>query len=385
MTLVESPPPEPLVRLADIPGRGRAFLASRHIKPGEILLSDSPLLLYPAVSAGETSSPYCSHCFRSVRSTPTPCPFCTSVVFCSTRCLSGALSSCHSPSICRALAALPPLPDPELRAQVQFLLAASSLSSTSPANFHHLLSLDGGDATPAQQEAIFLHSLLSPLTGFSLQVTATLIAKDKRNAFGLMEPFRAEDAGERRVRAYGIYPNASFFNHDCLPNACRFDYLDRDGDGNTDIMVRAIHDIPEGREVCLSYFPTNWGYKERQQRLMEDYGFQCICDRCEVEKNWKDEDEEDMEEEEEDERLEEMDEEVVENAGDGNDEFPHAYFFVRYVCDQDNCGGTMAPLPPSPQGTPSGLIECNVCGRLRKEEDGFGGDDDDGDGIMLDQ
>lgn len=233
-----------------------------------------------------------------------------------------------------------------------------------------------------QKDATFLHSLLSPLTGFSLEVTAMLIAKDKRNAFGLMEPFREEDGGERSVRAYGIYPNASFFNHDCLPNACRFDHLDREGDGNAVINVRAIHDIPEGREVCLSYFPANWGYKERQQRLIEDYGFQCVCDRCEVEKKWKLGDEEDMEE---DEMLEEMEEEIGENAGDGSDDFPHAYFFVRYVCDRENCGGTMAPLPPPPpQGASSGLNECNVCGRLRKE-DGFGGDDGDGDGIMLDE
>lgn len=379
-----SPPSEPLVKLADVPGRGRALVASRHIKPGEILLSDSPLLLYPAYSAA--SSLFCSHCFRSARSVPVPCPFCPSAVFCSARCLSVALLSCHSPSICRPLTALPPLLDPDLRAQAHFLLAASSLFSTSPANFHRLLSLEGSDAIPAQQEAIFLHSLPSPLTGFSLEVTAMLIAKDKRNAFGLMEPFREEDASEKMVRAYGIYPNASLFNHDCLPNACRFDYLDRDGDGNTDITVRAIHGIPEGREVCLSYFPTNWGYKERQERLMEDYGFQCICDRCEVEKNWKEDDEEeDMEEEDEDERLEGMEEDIGENSGGGNDDFPHAYFFASYVCDRDNCGGTLAPLPPSPQGTPSALIECNVCGRLKKE-DGFGGDDDgDGNGIMFDE
>ncbi|XP_020598266.1 histone-lysine N-methyltransferase ASHR2 [Phalaenopsis equestris] len=378
----ESPPPEPLVKLADIPGRGRALVASRHINPGEILLTDSPLLLYPAAAASSSrpsTSPFCFHCFRSLRSAPLPCPFCPSVVFCTNRCLSAALSSCHHPSTCRALAALPPLSNPDLHAQIYFLLAASNLSSTSPANC--LLTLDGGDANPVQQDAVFLHSLLGPLTGFSLQAISMLIAKDRRNAFGLMEPFREEDGGERRVRAYGIYPISSLFNHDCLPNACRFDYLDRDGEGNTQITVRAIHDIPAGREVCLSYFPVNWRYKERQKRLIEDYGFHCSCDRCEVERNWKDEDEEeegeeDMEEEDGDGRLEGMEEEI----GDGDDDFPHAYFFVRYVCERENCGGTMAPLPPSPDGAQSSVIECNVCGRLRKE-DGFGGEDDDGDGM----
>lgn len=118
---------------------------------------------------------------------------------------------------------------------------------------------------------------------------------------------------------------------------------------------------------------------------MEDYGFHCNCDRCEVEKNWNDNnDDEGMEEEDEDERVEGMEGEGFEDAEDGNSDFPHAYFFVRYVCDQEHCGGTMAPLPPLPQGTPLGLLECNVCGRIKKDE-GFGGEDDDGgDGIMLD-
>ncbi|KAK8952110.1 Histone-lysine N-methyltransferase ASHR2 [Platanthera zijinensis] len=379
-------PTEPLVKLSNIPGRGRALLASRHIKAGEILLSDAPLLLYPAsptASAPSSSltstSPFCSHCFRSLRSDPVPCVFCPTAVFCSTRCLSAGLSSFHSPSLCAILASLPPLPNSDLLAQSHFLLAAFVLSSSSPANFHLLLSLDGSDAS--QEDAIFLHFLLGPLTGFSLELTAALIAKDKRNSFGLMEPLRKENAGGRTVRAYGIYPKASFFNHDCLPNACRFDYLDRDGDGNTSITIRAIHDIPEGREVCLSYFPANWGYAERQQRLMEDYGFHCSCDRCEVEKNWKDGDE--GMEEEEDEGVEGLEGENCEDEGDGDADFPHAYFFVRYVCDQENCGGTMAPLPPLPEGTPSGLLECNACGWLKKEE-GFGGDDDGGDGAMLD-
>lgn len=175
---------------------------------------------------------------------------------------------------------------------------------------------------------------------------------------------------ERKVRAYGIYPLASLFNHDCLPNACRFDYVDgvgRDGRGNTDIIVRAVHEISEGREVCLSYFPVNWGYKERQKRLGEDYGFRCECDRCLVEREWKDEEEEEGSDEGMD-----VEEEMEE------DDFPHAYFFVKFVCDAEGCGGTLAPLPPSPEGVVSDVMECNVCGRLKQDEDG------DGDGDMVD-
>lgn len=200
------------------------------------------------------------------------------------------------------------------------------------------------------------------------------MAKDKVNAFGLMEAF--VEGGERSVRAYGIYPKASFFNHDCLPNACRFDYLDKDnvGDCNTttDMVIRVLHDVPEGREICLSYFPVNFKYADRQKRLREDYGFVCDCDRCKVEANWSD-DEEDGENEvmddgdECDENDDMADEEGIEE-GDGNDQssdFPHAYFFIKYMCNRTDCGGTLAPLPPlDPRGN---LMECNVCGNLSEE------------------
>jgi len=50
------------------------------------------------------------------------------------------------------------------------------------------------------------------------------IAKDKLNAFVLMRPFSEHD-DHRSVRVSGIYPHASFFKHDWLPNACIFDHV----------------------------------------------------------------------------------------------------------------------------------------------------------------
>lgn len=186
-----------------------------------------------------------------------------------------------------------------------------------------------------------------------------------------MGPFSSD--GERRERAYGIYPNASFFNHDCLPNACRFDYVDTAADGNTDFIIRMIHDVPQGREICLSYFPVKFSYSERQRRLRELFGFTCDCERCKIEANWSDH-EEDADADED--VMDEDDEEPM--AGDENgddDDFPHAYFFYRFTCDRKNCCGTLAPLPPQ-DSTPSNILECNVCGNLKNDDD-----DDEGVGV----
>lgn len=401
----------PLLTMVEAEGRGRSLVAASALKAGEVVLKDSPILLYsafpllPAQSFPEAQnsveSDYCSFCFRFIpklHSSPIPCPGCSSSLFCSLHCQSLAFSKSHTPWVCQSQkrlkdASSSPLlhRNVDLQVQARFLIAAYNLAVVSPPDFQTLLSLQGDtcvffDSAESRDNVLFLHRLLSALSTsqnvFSLELIAALLAKDKLNAFGLMEPFTTEK--ERSVRAYGIYPRASFFNHDCLPNACRFDYVDgsvADGNGignNTDMIVRMIHDVPQGREICLSYFPVNFKYSERQRRLKEDYGFLCDCDRCKVEANWSDNEEEGLDEDgindgdvetamDEDENEEMVDEEEGDAAIEDND-FPHAYFFLNYMCNKENCWGTLAPLPPS-GSTPSMLMECNVCGSFTNSKE----------------
>lgn len=385
------------LRLVEIEGRGRGLVASQPLKGGQIVLRDSPILTYSAFPlkrrqpqvSGLSYSRYCAHCYKCLvaGAAMLTCPSCSHPddgAFCSPKCQSLALSSTHTPWMCRALSylrnclSLVDHQSDELQVQARYLAAAYNLAMVSSPAFQTLLSLDGGGAQGGEKEAevaLFLHSIISSLpfpegiSPPSVEMTVALLAKDRCNAFGLMEPFL--ENRERSVRAYAIYPNASFFNHDCLPNACRFDYIDTAIDGNTDIIIRMIHDVPKGREICLSYFPVNVSYSERQRRLLEDYGFSCHCDRCKVEANWSNEDDSGGDEtmqEEDDENMEGSEGENNEiETEEGDDDFPHAYFFVRFVCDRENCGGTLAPLPPS-NGMPSDVMECNVCGNLKKDE-----------------
>ncbi|GAB2270993.1 hypothetical protein Dimus_005849 [Dionaea muscipula] len=399
--------PMPTLKVIEIEGKGRGLAATQPLRAGEIVLQDSPILIYSAFPLRQKPVPggnsscfrYCGHCFKNLDgekgvggSTVVACPSCSHPedgAFCSPRCQSLALASTHTPWVCQALSYLrncPSLVDhlsDEQQVQSRFLVAAYNLAMLSPSDFQTLLSLDGGETVNGGGDAtaaFFVNSLISALPfpqgslAPSVQLTAALLAKDKRNAFGLMEPFLVNK--ERSVRAYVIYPIASFFNHDCLPNACRFDYIDTMADHNTDIVVRMIHDVPEGREICLSYFQVNLCYSERQQRLLDDYGFACSCDRCKIEVNWSNQDDE-----VEDEDMKENDDEEVEldmatSDGENNeiehdaqDDFPHSYFFLRYMCDTENCGGTLAPLPPS-GSVISRVMECNVCGQLKNEDMG---------------
>ncbi|PWA86992.1 ASH1-related protein 2 [Artemisia annua] len=330
----------PPIGPTELPGKGRAIISLRPIKGGEIILRDTPLILYSAQPFNPNTplnqNNYCSHCFKTIskhpQQTQTSCSTCGSH-FCSLNCQHISSTSSHTPYICQTLSHLQhyfsnninvPL---ELHSQARYLVSAYNLAVVSPEKFQKLLSLQGGElgCESDEESAKFLFSIVRPPVGdlgFSVELVRALLGKDKVNAFGLMEPFN--ESGERSVRAYGIYGTASLFNHDCLPNACRFDYVDGGGGGlgsgdNTEIMIRMIHEVPQGMEICLSYFPVNLRYSERQKRLKDDYGFVCECDRCKVEVNW------------------------------------------------ENCGGTLAPLPPS-AATSNGVMECHVCGSFKKPD-----------------
>lgn len=349
-----------LLKLDHIEGKGRGLIAAQNLKAGQIILTESPIILYSTFPLfSDSSSSYCDHCFRSITQHHTlssfACPSCSSHHFCSQKCLSLALKSSHSSWVCHALSCLKNsgsdllLQSHDLQVKARFVVAVYNLYFLSPSSIQILLSLMGTPEDDIVKASSFLHSLISSLCPppnqdhhISVEIISQLMAKDRLNSFCLMEPY-SPDGPQRSIKGYAIYPKATFFNHDCLPNACRFDYVDDGVPGdehNRDIVVRMIEDVGEGREVCISYFRINRDYEMRKRILMDDYGFVCGCDRCKIEANWN-----------------------VDDDGD----FPHQWFLKKYVCDMKNCSGTLAPLPPKDDDDElSNVLECNFCGNLKK-------------------
>jgi hypothetical protein len=143
--------------------------------------------------------------------------------------------------------------------------------------------------------------------GAPLAELAALLRKEQCNSYGIMAA--PGPAGERRLRGGGIYPRCSLVNHECIPNAARFDAFDApaqpgvccsggasesSGGGSggypvsTAVTIRAMHALPAGTEVVQSYFPLNWSLPERAAQARSVYGFDCACPRCltEVTPEW---------------------------------------------------------------------------------------------------
>ena len=111
--------------------------------------------------------------------------------------------------------------------------------------------------------------------------------------------------------AWGVFVEASFFNHACMPNVTIW----RD-DGSAEFECVAVHDIPAGTELTISYLGTAGGLKERRDHLKESYFFHCMCVQC-------------------------REEEQNEGKSETNDRFTR-----DYMCSQPECVGIRVPRGP---------------------------------------
>lgn len=80
-----------------------------------------------------------------------------------------------------------------------------------------------------------------------------------RNGFGTEEPI--------------ILFKGAMMNHSCIPNVIFIQ------EGNIMYFVTA-RDIQRGEEICDTYLDITLNKKDRQKRLLDQYGFICRCERC---------------------------------------------------------------------------------------------------------
>jgi hypothetical protein len=87
-----------------------------------------------------------------------------------------------------------------------------------------------------------------------------------------------EEAGAfSPVEGTALFTLICSMNHSCAPN-CVTKYAGGRG-GPMFAEVVALRDLADGEELLHGYIDTGASYEERQ-RLLEDYGFRCTCEKC---------------------------------------------------------------------------------------------------------
>lgn len=110
----------------------------------------------------------------------------------------------------------------------------------------------------------------------------------RHNAFG--PDFHNYDRMEWEINAGNVscyrrilshYPLAAMINHSCTTNAQR---VYADFKGQEVMIATASKTIKPGEEILWSYIAPAIGY-ERRRELLQAYGFDCQCQRCQIERN----------------------------------------------------------------------------------------------------
>ena len=183
-----------------------------------------------------------------------------------------------------------------------------------------------------------------------------LLERHGCNAFGINGP------GSEDVASASFVGFLQLFNHSCKPNAV-FDHATPAApadaaDGRPPAYaIIALDDIPAGKEICISYLSyralVSESAEARRAFLKEQYGFDCMCDRCCIGKGQGDQEDQ--------------------GDGDGTDEY--AAWLASVLCPHEaqGCGsGVGVPIltggddeSGSAQASRSGLSTADT-GRQRR-------------------
>lgn len=123
------------------------------------------------------------------------------------------------------------------------------------------------------------HQLLSVLPVAAIgeihaDICHEYVSRASHNAFSIRPTADGDHSGE--YLGYGVWPEASFFNHSCRPNVRKA----RDG---RLWSFWASGDIDEGEELCITYLggeEKELDVDRRREKLKDEWGFRCGCKRC---------------------------------------------------------------------------------------------------------
>ena len=291
---------------------GRHTVADRDIKVGDILMSEVPFtaVMFP----GEYAGNHCYRCFAATEA-PVPCRQCSTVLFCSRECRDAAWQQYHwaecsygellKPSMCAKIGHLAArlLMHEGIESVLSYVKSSAAgntdpdqcgfnaegvYDSTSYDAIHHLVTNTKLRSTEDLFEFTVLSCVLVKImiaSGFVKDAAASAADLSliggavlrhlqiiQCNAFRVMELTRPTKFDEPKPEPVGVglYATASLISHSCDPNADLNFYGDA-------LVVRAIRNIPEGEEICITYGPVFYEVKPRlrHSQLKGVYFFNC--------------------------------------------------------------------------------------------------------------
>lgn len=119
----------------------------------------------------------------------------------------------------------------------------------------------------------FLHLVTTDLI-------VNLASRASHNAFSIRPEGDTDGEQSGEFLGWGVWPEASFFNHSCRPNV-RKERLGRCWSFMVD--AHGSSEVEAEEQLCITYLggdEQDIDVNERRQRLLTQWGFWCSCNRC---------------------------------------------------------------------------------------------------------
>jgi SET and MYND domain-containing protein len=269
--------------------KGRCFLSNRDINEGELILQSNP---YAFVPDSSNINSVCTFCLKPNISEPLKCDSCANVSYCTLSCKSNDFLihklECEfwDSFLSQGLSSLSSCSDlfytlDYIRLLIR-CICRKKIESENPHHFsdgflfENLRDLHLGKfGKLRQKEFRIVADILSEFAKtlgiheFTLDDFFDFVCKEECNSFGI---YTYEKKG-RIPLGLGLYFNAVFFNHSCIPNVVH------STKGPVEYFY-ALRSIKKGEELTISYISLKENTVCRMEKLREYFLFSCDCARC---------------------------------------------------------------------------------------------------------
>ncbi|CAG9767203.1 unnamed protein product [Ceutorhynchus assimilis] len=258
---------------------GRYIVSKKEIKPGEIIITEEPLVIGPCTDC----KVQCLGCYKDLEKEQqiNKCVSC-GWPLCSKKCPGLRKTHGHTQiectilQECKSASFLNYTNLEELRTNFQALvpLRCLILKTTDPSSYAILMDMESHNGIRknipdlwALNQARVVDRIIKDwrLTEFTPEEIHTICGILEVNAFEIGQG----------VNIRGLYPTAFLLSHNCVPNTNH-----TDEEGTYHLTIRASTRIPEGHPVTLSYAYTLQCTQKRREHLLENKFFECKCQRC---------------------------------------------------------------------------------------------------------
>ncbi|XP_050502228.1 SET domain-containing protein SmydA-8-like [Diabrotica virgifera virgifera] len=258
---------------------GRYMVANKEIEPGEVILSELPIVIGPCTDC----KVQCLGCYKNLEEQPfIKCKSCNWPL-CSQKCSGLNKRLGHTEVECAILRETQSsnFLDYNDFSKIRSRLCALApfrcllLKKTDPKSYDLLLDMEHHNDLRRNIPEIWDTN--------QRKVVDTIIKDWGLNCFteeeihtmcGILE-VNSFEIGHQDRNIRGLYPTAFLMSHDCVPNTNHCDE-----EANYRLTVRASTKIENGYPVTLSYAYTLQNTLKRREHLLDNKFFECYCKRC---------------------------------------------------------------------------------------------------------